>query len=332
MLALVGPGWLRAAASSGSRRLDDPHDFVRREIELALAHGKPLIPVLLEGTRMPGPQNLPPSMQHFARCQAVVLANDRWNADTATLIDVLALRYGLARIGPHAQRTPWRRWPSSLVADLGELLAHLRALILRRMGNATDAGSDLALPRTLGMLLLCLMLGELLLGLVLDRPLGRWLAAGITLGLLVGAALSSLLALAWRLVRRAPGWRRVTAPFAYLYGGASLYFCAGAFVIFIGTQVVQPDVFGWVLEQVQRGSEALPAAGILSANVARGPALPAGILADAFWVAGVVWCVRAWAVFCITLGTRRRLAAAAAFLLWVALLAALCALAWCAAA
>lgn len=103
-------------------------------------------------------------------------------------------------------------------------------------------------------------------------------------------------------------------------------------MIFIGAQVVQPDVFGRVIEQVQRGGEALSAALALIANVARGPALAAGILADAFWVAGAVWCVRAWAVFCITLGTRRRLAAATVFLRWVARLAALCALAWCAAA
>ncbi len=330
VLVLVGPGWLRAA-TDGSRRLDDPDDFVRREIELALAHGRPVIPVLLEGARMPGPQELPPSIRDFANCQAVALANDRWDADTATLIGVLASRYGLVRIGPHAQRMPWWRWPAPLLTDLAELLVHPRALILRRMGGAMDAGSDPALLRALGMLLLCLTLGNLLLGMVLDRPLGRWLAAGITLGLLMAAALSGLLALAWRMVRRAPGWRRVTAPFAYVYGGAWLYFCAGAFVILLGVQVVQPDVFDRMFDQMQRGSDALPTAGALIANVTRGPALAANILGNAFWVAGAVWCVRAWAVFRITLGTGR-LAAAAACLLWMALLAALCALAWWAAA
>ncbi|WP_157269871.1 toll/interleukin-1 receptor domain-containing protein [Azohydromonas aeria] len=79
VLALVGPRWLQASGSDGRRRLDDPQDFVRREIELALAHGKPVIPVLLEGARMPQPQELPAALRAFASCQAVVLATDRWD-------------------------------------------------------------------------------------------------------------------------------------------------------------------------------------------------------------------------------------------------------------
>jgi hypothetical protein len=35
LLAIIGPGWLDAQ-ESGQRRLDDPHDFVRIEIEAAL--------------------------------------------------------------------------------------------------------------------------------------------------------------------------------------------------------------------------------------------------------------------------------------------------------
>lgn len=61
-------GWLRAAAGDGRRRLDDPDDFVRREIEPTLRQGKPVIPLLLESARMPGPQDLPPSMRDLATC------------------------------------------------------------------------------------------------------------------------------------------------------------------------------------------------------------------------------------------------------------------------
>jgi hypothetical protein len=45
MLAMVGRNWLTATDSAGRRRLDNPEDFVRIEIESALNLGKLVIPV-----------------------------------------------------------------------------------------------------------------------------------------------------------------------------------------------------------------------------------------------------------------------------------------------
>lgn len=214
-----------------------------------------------------------------------------------------------------------------MVTDLAELLIHPRALILRHCGNAVDAGSGRALLQALAMLLLCLALGNLLLGRVLDQPLHQWVPLGVTVGLLLAAALSGRLAMSWRLVRRAPGSRRVTTLFAYLYGGAWLYLCVGAFIMVVGVQWMQPDVFDRFLVQARQGGDALPAAFAMVVQAARGPALAAGVFANVVFLAGVVWCVRAWAVFRIALDTGR-LAAAAAWLLWVGMLAGLWALAW----
>jgi hypothetical protein len=50
MLVVVGRHWL--AATGAVRRIDDPEDWVRKEIELALAAGRPVIPVLA-GDRLP---------------------------------------------------------------------------------------------------------------------------------------------------------------------------------------------------------------------------------------------------------------------------------------
>lgn len=47
LLVLVGRNWLDARDDEGRRRLDDPGDFVRREIVAALSLGKQVIPVLL---------------------------------------------------------------------------------------------------------------------------------------------------------------------------------------------------------------------------------------------------------------------------------------------
>ena len=53
LLALVGDEWLTITDAGGRRRLDDPHDFVRLEIEAALARNVRVIPILVDGARMP---------------------------------------------------------------------------------------------------------------------------------------------------------------------------------------------------------------------------------------------------------------------------------------
>ena len=65
LLAVIGPNWL-AADESGRARLFDPTDWVRIEIETALAQGTPVVPVLIDGAPMPKVSDLPESMEAFA--------------------------------------------------------------------------------------------------------------------------------------------------------------------------------------------------------------------------------------------------------------------------
>lgn len=88
LLALIGPDWL-AAEQDGRRRLDDPADFVRIEIERALATGKPVWPVLVGGAQMPATEQLPESLRPLARHQAMVLSDAGWKDDVARLISAL---------------------------------------------------------------------------------------------------------------------------------------------------------------------------------------------------------------------------------------------------
>src|SRR5262249_28456386 len=53
LLALIGPSWLTTTDERGRRRLDDPDDIVRLEIEAALAGDVRIIPILVEGAIMP---------------------------------------------------------------------------------------------------------------------------------------------------------------------------------------------------------------------------------------------------------------------------------------
>jgi glycerophosphoryl diester phosphodiesterase len=89
LLALIGQEWLDIAGSDGSRRLDDPDDFVRLEIEAALDRKVLLIPILVEGALMPAADQLPPSIAPMVRRQALELSPTRFRADTERLLDVM---------------------------------------------------------------------------------------------------------------------------------------------------------------------------------------------------------------------------------------------------
>ena len=89
LIAVVGPNWLAAIDESGQRRLDNPEDFVRVEIESALSQKKRVIPVLVNDAKMPRSTELPEGLKPFARCNAVRLTHDRFRADTTGLIKSL---------------------------------------------------------------------------------------------------------------------------------------------------------------------------------------------------------------------------------------------------
>jgi CheY-like chemotaxis protein len=69
LLAVIGPNWL--GKSGTRRRIDDPTDFVRLEIEIALECRIPVIPILIDGARMPPEAVLPPSLARLAYSSAI---------------------------------------------------------------------------------------------------------------------------------------------------------------------------------------------------------------------------------------------------------------------
>jgi hypothetical protein len=89
LIAVIGKNWLEAADESGQRRLDNPEDFVRIEIESALSQKKRVIPVLVNDARMPRSTELPDGLKPFARCNAVRLTHERFRADTQGLVKAL---------------------------------------------------------------------------------------------------------------------------------------------------------------------------------------------------------------------------------------------------
>ena len=89
LLALIGDEWLTITDEHGRRRLDNPDDFVRLEIEAALARHVRVIPILVDGARMPRTDELPPSLAALVRRQALELSPTRFDFDTSRLLRVL---------------------------------------------------------------------------------------------------------------------------------------------------------------------------------------------------------------------------------------------------
>jgi hypothetical protein len=89
LLAVIGKNWLDAKDEHGNRRLDNPYDFVRNEIESALKQEKQVIPVLVHEARMPHSDQLPESIRPLATRNAVRLTHERFRADVDGLIKAL---------------------------------------------------------------------------------------------------------------------------------------------------------------------------------------------------------------------------------------------------
>jgi TIR domain len=88
-LAIVGPKWLEIADDKGHRRLDDPNDFVRIEIATAFYRDIPVIPILLDGAKIPRSDQLPPDLQNLADRNAFVIQQATFRADAGRLIGEL---------------------------------------------------------------------------------------------------------------------------------------------------------------------------------------------------------------------------------------------------
>lgn len=102
MVALIGPDWLDAADPSGNRRLDSPTDFVRQEIAAALKRNIPVIPVLVQGARMPASEQLPDDLRDLPYRNGFELGHSTWESDVAEMVK----RLGLQEQRPAASMPP----------------------------------------------------------------------------------------------------------------------------------------------------------------------------------------------------------------------------------
>jgi hypothetical protein len=118
VLVVIGPRWLAAEGAAGGRRLDEPNDFVRVEVELALKARKPVIPVLVGSVPIPAADDLPASLRDLAFRNAVPVRPDPdFHRDTERLVAAIeAYVPGGVRRAPPKAGGRWGCLLLSLVA------------------------------------------------------------------------------------------------------------------------------------------------------------------------------------------------------------------------
>ncbi len=137
MLVLIGPAWL-TLSRNGVRRLDEPDDFVRMEIEAGLKSGKTVLPVLMGGATMPAEKDLPSSIGALARRQAMTLSDASWASDVARL--VAALKPLLPAASQRTTRS-WRVWGGAALVLIALLFLGLKGFWPLRMAVVPNSVS-----------------------------------------------------------------------------------------------------------------------------------------------------------------------------------------------
>ena len=87
LLAIIGPNWLIAPDREERRLIDNPADWIRRELVEAFQAGVTVIPVLIDGAEMPREVDLPGDIAQLGRCQYRRLRYRESSTDLARIRD-----------------------------------------------------------------------------------------------------------------------------------------------------------------------------------------------------------------------------------------------------
>lgn len=89
-LCLIGPKWLEVCGPNGEPRLHEVEDLVCEEIDSALDQGKVILPVLIDGAKMPSRTELPVAIKRLARHHAMPLTQSKRAMETGRIASRIA--------------------------------------------------------------------------------------------------------------------------------------------------------------------------------------------------------------------------------------------------
>ena len=135
-LSIIGTQWTTADDENGRRRLDDPNDWVVAETATALQRKVPVIPVLVDGARMPVRTELPDVLASLASRQGMTLRHESFSSDVGRLIAAIEKRVGTPAAPPaRDEHQPAQTNPAAVEADY---TAGLAAFFAQRWDQAIE--------------------------------------------------------------------------------------------------------------------------------------------------------------------------------------------------
>lgn len=89
LVVIIGPCWLTARDDSGRRRLDNPADYVRMEIEESLNRKIRVIPITLNDVRLPLSDELPVEIADLAHRQSRIFRSRHYDSDFDQITSII---------------------------------------------------------------------------------------------------------------------------------------------------------------------------------------------------------------------------------------------------
>jgi len=88
-LVFIGKNWLSPQPDGGSARVFDEDDYVRIELSAALARPILVLPLLVEGAKMPPPDQLPMDIRALSTRNALPLRLESFDDDTENVVKLI---------------------------------------------------------------------------------------------------------------------------------------------------------------------------------------------------------------------------------------------------
>ena len=149
-IVLIGRNWLTATGPEGRRRLDDPDDVLRLELERVLERGLVVVPTCVQGAALPAERDLPAPLAPLVRRQGIDLRDSAWRDDLDRLLRRLerVARDGEAGRGARLRRPSRRMVAVAAAVAVAALAAVVLALALGGDPDDTSRGNDAATSPT----------------------------------------------------------------------------------------------------------------------------------------------------------------------------------------
>jgi TIR domain len=309
VLIVIGPRWLEASAHDGSRRIDDPLDYVRREIEIALSMPTPVIPVLVDGAGLPAGELLPESIRELTKRNAAELSDRGWENDTRSLIEALESHGVRAETPPLPEpgaRNAVLSYCRGAMAEVARFVPNL-VLLLRRPRRFLEQrthGRRLDLLAAVVFFVAALLVANTIFSLVYT-PRGSavgFVLAGLLNGGVVTIVLSVPLWVGWRVVGAKRHYHRLMAILFYQSAVAHLAFLLSVCMIVLAIDLRSVNVLEEGADEVMKSeNSAGDAMRIVEQKLE--PLLVHGEVQMALGftalvlIAGAIWLVRSWGAY-----------------------------------